>query len=474
MASSIKAFVATIDDEENALPPAQPVVLHDVTFLRANVESIRIWVPLDQVALLLSCGTVDLAFNDWAGVRFSERLVLKLPDVTLAAVDPESSARHRGARHHRVSTLAHFKTSVDLRMVERKAKFTTEREKQQEHIRVHDQRTHRTPWLLLDEGIDTGELHTRQKQNVNPPAMPFPFMPEPLKRIHGVNYDSSSSSSKSEFRANLSRKSSFLSFRSSDRSSTPSVRRHLKTPKSAASWAQSSRTSVPLSGYAQSFRPNTRQSNVTADQRLPRYNNHANDDISTSVMAFSSPWVAPYFPLQKINPDTQEIPELPPLDDTKRRDSHNEDGDVKYASSKDYEEATHVYFRCDLSTGLTGFCTPKFLQSLSSLIGGMQPVLPVDVLDNLQAGVVSDILKHLKSVGKPEKITNFSLSSPAMRIRLINPLSGGDGDIHERDTYDIASSHPCLTLRSRLNLRHGDLVAKENRNLHSTLQPIPY
>lgn len=456
--SNIKGFLATIDDEENALPPAQPVVLHDVTFLRVRVESVQIWVPLDQLALLLSCGTVNLAFNDWAGVQFSERLNLRVPDLTFAAVDPKS-ARLRGGQHHPVATYAHLKTTIDLKMVERKAEFAAERGKQQEHIRIHDQRTHRTPWLLLDQDTNTGEHHPSGKQRINPPAMPFPFMPEPMKRLRGVNYDSSSKSAKSGSRGNLSHKSSFLSFRSSN-SSRPSIPRRPRTPKSAVSWAQSSHASAPLSGYSHSIRPGT-----TSEHGLFRRNNHARDDTRTSVMTFSSPWTTPYFPLQKLTPDAQEIPELPSFDSGKRRNS-DEDDMARFSFTTDYEEATHINFSCELSTGLTGFCTPKFIHLLPSFYGDMQPNLPVDILDDLQAGVVSDILKHLELAGKPERITSFSLWAPAIRLRLLNPLPGKEGGLHERrDIYDIALSRPCLTLRTRLNIKEGDLVGQGQEKL---------
>ena len=90
-----KAFAYSFDDDENALPSISTPILHDVTFLRASVEPVRIWFHVDEAAFLVSTGAIGLNFDDWAGLHYSKKLTMEIPDIKLACVNGESASRHR-------------------------------------------------------------------------------------------------------------------------------------------------------------------------------------------------------------------------------------------------------------------------------------------------------------------------------------------------------------------------------------------
>ncbi|KAF2089427.1 hypothetical protein K490DRAFT_37097 [Saccharata proteae CBS 121410] len=129
------SFAFSLDDDENALPIAHPIIIHDITFLKLRTDTVRIWLHVGQEALLLSTEQVSLDFNDWAGSTFSERLNVLIPNLTIACVDAKSASRHRtraGSRHP-VETHAYLQTDVRVQMLKRKLDFSADRQKQQEH-----------------------------------------------------------------------------------------------------------------------------------------------------------------------------------------------------------------------------------------------------------------------------------------------------------------------------------------------------
>ncbi|KAI9871873.1 MAG: hypothetical protein M1830_002348, partial [Pleopsidium flavum] len=223
--SALQVFTFSFGDEENALPSIHANIIHDVTFLRANVEPIRLWLLVDQAAILISTDALSMKFNDWAGDNYSERLEVVVPALTMACVDAKTVFRYRDGARYPINPLAYFQTTVNISMIERKFEFTKDREFQQNHLRVHDQRTRRIDWLLRDE-IQKGPLvQSSIRSKIHAPAMPLPPMPEPIAIERKARNVPASTSSNSGYSVpgitarDTSRKSSFLSFAPSSRSS---------------------------------------------------------------------------------------------------------------------------------------------------------------------------------------------------------------------------------------------------------------
>ncbi|EER41805.1 fermentation associated protein [Histoplasma capsulatum H143] len=438
-ASAVNFLAFSFDDEENALPPLHPIEIHDVTFVRARVNRIRTWVLVEDSAILFNCGVINLDFNDWADMNFSSRLNLNLPDLILAVVDRNAAIRPREPSRETVKTYGYFQTSLFFRMMERKSDFFVSRGLQQEHIRVHDQRSNRTPWLLhnVENTLAQLSLNTTNHK-VSPPAMPVPLMPEPIQSIPKFYEDSSISSS--PFPYISSGKSSIRSSRSSGskRGNFPNFSR------------------VPPHG-----------SDVTdATVASRRQTTHSFDgaqgpnNILSLTNSISSPWAIPNFHFNGIEPDIGGVPTFPNSDDMPERSEWGLGSNITLDSGSKYENATQVFFHYEFKRGLRGLGSPEALSAISSLFDELQPAHPVDIIDNLQAGVISSILAHEKAIAGPKKISNFSLVFPRLHIRFINSSKSMDVDQlgNFRDQYDLKLAHISSTFRTAVESKRGDHV----------------
>ncbi|KAK2807866.1 hypothetical protein FQN50_005255 [Emmonsiellopsis sp. PD_5] len=460
LATSAVRFVGfSFDDEENALPPIHPIVLHDVTFLRAKINSIKLWVLVDEAALLLSSGILDIDFNDWAGSSFSERLNVILPDLVLAAVDRKAATRLRDPSHQTVPTYAYFQTSLAFRMVERKTDFLATRAFQQEHIRIHDKRSNRTPWLLHnDENRPPSSIIDLGHAKLNPPAMVIPPMPEPIQTI-GRLYPDSSISSSSSFRYTSDEQSSILSSRSSN-SNPRNPRNNDQTRRTASVTLRSEASEPVFYDTSTTYWRNTETripSGSRASQSLRSRERPRENTVITPTKPLSSAWVTPHFHFSAIKPDTGDVPDLSPANDAQEQDEWDS-GEVYINPGPEYENATHTFFLVESQRGLRGFFSPDALYAISSLLDEFQPIHPVDVIDNLQASVISDILAHEKAMAKPKKITNFSIRVSRSHVRAVHSSASTDERAlgRFRDQYDIKLSRTQATFRSTVENRRED------------------
>ncbi|PGH32090.1 hypothetical protein GX50_05106 [[Emmonsia] crescens] len=450
-ASAVRFLAFSFDDEENALPPLDPILIHDVTFLRARLNCIRVWVLVGESAILFSTGVVNLDFNDWADLRFSERLNLNLPDLVLAVVDRKAATRLREPSRETVKTYGYFQTSISFKMVERKSDFFAARGFQQEHIRVHDQRSNRTPWLLhSDENAMLPLAIDVTNPKVGPPAMPLPLMPEPIQSIPRFYPDSSISSS--SFQYTSSGKSSIRSSRSSEskRRGFPyfsHMRSTTKTPKSEVPRPVPDIIDARIASKSQSA-------------RSPEHRARRRDNMLSSMNYISSPWAMPYFHFNGIEPDVRDVPTFSHTNDVPERDDWDLASDITIDSGPGYENATHAFFHFEFKPGIRGLGSPEALSAVSSLFDELQPAHPVDIIDNLQASVISGILAHEKAMTRPKTISNFSLIFPHSHLRFINSSMSMDEDRlgNFRDQYDLKLAHIRATFRTVVESKRDDHV----------------
>ncbi|GLA54316.1 hypothetical protein AnigIFM63604_011852 [Aspergillus niger] len=453
LVAALQSFDLTFDNEENALPPLSPIQLHDVTFLRAKVDSIHLSVLLDKAALMVMTGPITTEFNDLANAKFSKRMKLLIPDLSIAAIDYQFLGRFGSLLHTEITPLALFQSNLKIMMVQRRSDINESRKLQQEHIKVHDRRTQRTPWLLMDwEDMDPDSLQHNEDDSV-PPTIPIPTMPEPISRHSGLESLPPPRRRLSAARSNLSSRS-FLVLQ--DTLSVKSVpKRETRTPT----------------------RPTNMPSRMERNQKLhraatvgstPTASKHQDPsrDGSVNIPGVSNAWVMPEFSLHQTILDTSRLPSEKVL----RKDGTSAEGnppvvDVDpFFSFSDSDVTTYTNLAIELPVGIRGSCSPEFLHILSAFIERFQPKSPVAIIDALQKEVISDIVGYEKSMRQPKTCTNVAIKAPSILVNLVNSELAANGDICSCDEYRIEVSHLQTELRTKVERQKGDLLSGINKS----------
>ncbi|KAL2141685.1 hypothetical protein VTI28DRAFT_2095 [Corynascus sepedonium] len=474
LASAGKAFAFTFDDDENALIPFSSVIVHDVTFLRVFVDSVRIWLHVEEAAFLFSTGAIDVNYNDWARSHYSRRADINIPDIRLSCLNADLATRHKARLQHPVDADAIVETGVRVAIIGRKADFLREREIQQELVRKHDQRTHRTPFLVIP-GFATDEFTS---DFVAPPAQSVPPIPLPM-RSGTFNDDGSSLSSKTSSRRPqvLRHKSSFLSSASSAQGS---VRKPFKPGRSggaemfserqrlsdhrASSTRISQERNSPMQGRELS--PSTRHSafySMPGDQ----YEQH---DVAHNTVAFSSQYFAPYFPLENIRPSHGEAMMRSIEKDASESNDHSsvtfDLGDVDPALFD--EERAYSSVLLEMPSGLAAFCNPTSLRYVASLLSSLQQADPDYLLDSLQIDSMKRIFDAQKNQRMKGRVNDLLVKLPHLNLRLVNSSESDSlnqaGD--EQDQYDISLTK--LSFMSRSQSMWGDAFKPESKTTQNS------
>ncbi|EAU38083.1 conserved hypothetical protein [Aspergillus terreus NIH2624] len=444
LGAGLKSFDFSFDNEENALPPLVPLALHDVTFLRAKLDIIHISVLLDKAAIVLSTGPVTTKFNDWANARFSKRMSLLVPEISVAAIDYKFVGRFGSLLETEVSPLALFRTTIDLRMVQRRSDIVEKRRLQQEHIKVHDQRTQRTPWLLFDwEEVEPQAMQVKSDK-LALPTIAIPTMPEPIVRHAGIMGYPSSSSTSSLTESSQSSKSFLVS---SDSSSVRGGRkRDISTVGRTKSTEEETASHLHIAEENQHNSPMERK--------------HQSREPQNSVPDASNPWIMPNFTLHKISLDTAHLPSCPTLTRGLPPDSAQLTRFDPQFSPFDDDMTTYTNLALELPSGVRGFCTPEFLFTMSAFIEKLQPKHPVQIIDSLQKDVISDIVGYEKSLKQRNKATSIAIRAPFISARLVNSTEPAMN--HEPgfcDEYSVEVTHLRAGMRTRIERQKGDLIS---------------
>lgn len=443
LARALQSFDCSFDNEENALPPLFPTALYDVTFLRARVRSIHISVLLDKDALIIKCGTVSTNFNDWANARFSKRMSLVVPDLTIAAIDRTSVDNSDTLIAPDVLPTALFHAPIRMKMAQRRDDIVDSRRLQQDHVKSHDQRTQRTPWLLYDwDDIESGSQYPGQDVATKP-TIAIPTMPEPLTRASAPLGLSTSET----LQGGRNPRSFLLS---SEKSSTRN--KYKRGPGS-------------MDGTPAIYQYQKRAGD-TWDGLKTRgaFRNGKNVSQRASQNHWNA-WSVPQFTLHRLQLDTsrlslgqesdanlfEAIPAAPKFDPG--------------ISSFDGDNSTHTNFMIELPQGIRGICTPRLLFILSNLIESLEMRHPVEIIDSLQKDIMSDIIAYEKSLKRPKKATSFALRSPVVSVMLVN--ESGDSQVTFRDEYKIEASRLNTEFRARFERQKGDLIEGISKTITS-------
>ncbi|TPX07318.1 uncharacterized protein E0L32_010740 [Thyridium curvatum] len=470
LARAGRAFAFTFDDDENALISYSSIVFYDVTFLRVSVDTIQLWIHLGEAAFLCSTAAIDINYNDWARTHYSKRANVSIPDLQLSCVNSESAIRHKARAQHPVQTDAFFKTSIQMAMIGRKLEFSQERKLQQELVRRHDQRTHRTPFLILPELLDPPTPIA-----IDPPAQAAPPIPQPINSTHlgdeSVSVASQNVSAKRP-RA-LRHKTSFISIASTSKSSlrqTYGSFQHRSTENTEDQHTihgrrgdeeRSFELGTGVSGRAQLFAMDNATTR-TMERRDPVHN----------TVAFSSPYFAPYFPLENVVPDTTEAT----MQSIERDSGESVEKTTPGFNLEDIdpdrldEHATYSSLIIEMNPGITGFLNPTSVTHIANLISALKPYEPDDVLDAIQLDAMTDIFALQKEQKAKGTVNDLTLRLPQVNVRFLNSSDTESPDPceEEQDQYDLALSGIALATRTEKQWadEHRHASRKSRQSFH--------
>ncbi|EXJ64029.1 hypothetical protein A1O7_00364 [Cladophialophora yegresii CBS 114405] len=444
--NAVMAFIYTLDDAENSLPPLNRTPVHDVTFLRANLAGLRVWLVAGAAAYMIGLSETDVSFSDWANSSFAKKLRASVPKIEVAAVDYKCALRHHERKSGPVETYGCFETSLRIGTLDKTDDLAHTRALQQQHIRYHDQRTHRADWLL-DSRKHYPPNHKIPEWARDPPAMPIPAMPEPL----GTPEKTSFPEPVDRFgRKRSNRNSSFVSVPSLRKSSDSYVQ-HQPRPNPDTSWR-------PLSE-----RPAT---NERTNERHRLDHLHVqHGDAHNALVTFSSPWTPPHFTLQEVQPEKKHMPQLL---DPRRNDFASltaQESEHPENEGDEFEGTPHNGVIFMVQNGLTGFCSPALFLSIGELITELIADHPVDQLDKMQMTVMKRILETYKHDDQGH-IVDFAVQVPFAHIRFVNSLTQDGGIRPSNDQYDVKLtgtqmmyrlSHP-KTARPGISTPHSQLA----------------
>lgn len=423
---SLKSFGFAFEDAENASSCPDLQVLHDTTFLRLNLQSVNVWLRLEQTAFLLSLMGAQIRYNDLAGQLFSEHLHFSVPDLTIAIVDAGGTPLDPSSLNVSAITAAYFETRINITMVKRGLKFDENRQSQQSHIHQEDSRTGRTPWLIQDS-----QQPFIPRTKINPPAMPFPSMPEPVSGVSESLMDFSTTSSKSfntmASKGNIPHKGSFLAKASSRQGRAQrkfigkgsTYQSQTVSTDQCQSWTSKGNPPEILGRrhHLKAYLNSTWQTSSISNGGV----HSLRRNIARPDLSFSSPYKRPYFPLSEIKLDLGAVPVEPSNHSRKSETTFPEN----YTSENPDLETEQTRFTVHLDQGLRAFCTPVALVRINDLLERMQYNDPVTLLDILQIDAMGEVLKSIEKHEGHRRIVEMRLIIPHMEVKLnSNPVHG--------------------------------------------------
>lgn len=452
---ALRCFTLSFGDGENAIPPLHPPIVHDVTFLRARLCSISVWIRIHQKALLLSTSGIKFDYNDWACPLFSERFYVFVPDLSFVMMDIVARSGDRSKKHPPATAHAYFETTVLLRMVKQKLESSKDRFLQQNHIGIHDARTQRTNWLIHDADHANPIRLTGRQTKVRPPAMPFPTMPEPLSDANSAIVDRTSlspsstqtvSSRRSNFLAKVSRRQMNARRQAVEDPAEHNVTRSRFGNKLPQSTVPNSR--VPEISQTQNLSPCKPTRRSSCGSQLGELG-HERNIAANLGFAFSSPYRRPYFSLHGTTPHMSGVPILPdhlPSDNV-IFDDPSEIIDSQL-SAQDVEQSS---FLVRFSRGLRTVFTPEALIEVPILLEQLQPLDVVGLLDTLQIEVMADVLKLDKKRSNGRNITEARVFMPYLHARFLNNSISDSDDLMRREQLDLTIENITATARSNVS-----------------------
>ncbi|KAI0398392.1 putative fermentation associated protein [Xylariaceae sp. FL0594] len=471
-----RAFGFSLDDDENALVSHPPAALYDVVFLRVFVQSIQIWLHVEESAFLCSTGAIRVHFNDWAREQYSKRAEISIPRLELSCIQSESVARHNSRLKSGVDTDLFLRADFQFALVGRNHDFENARRLQQEFVRRQDQRTSRAGFLLHPNLLDSFQLDLVEPVTQSVPSVPQPVSSNPLEE----RLSTASIGSSRRFRR-LRHKSSFLS--SSSSSEAESLRRRPSEPPQDSESVQQARLRLNLPAHTRNeSKTTTREYSKSPSRRSfmsdSLGDNGRPDPVHTTV-AFSSQFLPPYFPL--------ETAQLNQADGVPERNEYDELGSMIGASSFGLENAdlqsssqncSYQSILLDFPSGISLVLNAASLRCISGLLQAFQPTEPDDILDDLQMTTMSSVLEtQRQEKGMELGITDVTLRLPVANMRFLNNYHAEEeSSAQQQDQYDVSLEDLAFAIRFSKGLdttSHSVPVSRPNLpSLHFRLSSL--
>lgn len=195
----------TYMDSENGLLVQEPII-YDVTYLGLKIKSLKLVFTVENTCMEIASSSISFDFNDLANERYSGRITIIIPELKLGIYEIERTSENKIGRE----LLASMETSVYVTDFIQKRNFEYCREKQQQHIALHDAPFDRCSFLLDEKHRvvhkkPMGNIIPSIPLNAVPPAltndtMPFidPNMDETMA-MEDFDDGDSSASSRSQF-----------------------------------------------------------------------------------------------------------------------------------------------------------------------------------------------------------------------------------------------------------------------------------
>lgn len=468
-AGAARSFAFTLDDDENSLPLTEIPVIHDATLLKLRTHDVHVWLHVAPEALLIKTSAITLDFNDLAGTTFSQRLSACVPDLTIAAVDARSASRHRTRSGEKqvVETHAFFQTTLSLNMLKRKLDFTADRDRQQAHMREHDQRTNRASFMFKHEFDHTFQPSANAQNNVRPPAMQFPDIPQPIvfygpRTIETASLRSTASMSTGSLQRG--RRSGTKSIRSVSGGSLASSIRSTVRHKNINNTAESSRSRTLPGGSSKRAESECRFYIPLEEHERAKRN------MAPTSVALSSSLAPPYFPLDQVDPDLADVPTIPDLPPPIMKNA----GDALMfndVSTGHFDETfAHTSLLISAEPGIRIYLTPEFVKGISNLVEVIQPQRPEDLLDDFQVKVMTKILENRTRQEGIGSSLEFNIRVPFAHIRFQHEFKSTSTSRAGKDQYDVIANS--LELAARIKKFPGERAGEDSLALHTTLSSL--
>ncbi|KAI5197983.1 hypothetical protein E4T38_07776 [Aureobasidium subglaciale] len=417
LAKAGRAVAFALDDFENALPLAQTAEIPEAVFLRLKTGSICLWLNEGKSAIRLCSDPITLNQNDRADSLFSSRLHLHIPNITATCVESDSMA-HRGSRADvkPASCIAYLQTSLDMTMVQRKAHFSAEREKQQDHIRRQDARTSRARFLITDYGDQAGqnqlEAHTDGGNTfTDTPSMRLPNLPDPLRR----------GPPELEFAADGSIESSI-----SSSSSVNPIPTQKALPEGDLDDVQQARPSM--------------------------YYSKSETAQPLGTVGLWSPFSVPDPQSLDVDADLSKVPQFSTIvdeaDDLSETSSQS-DWSINLDPDGNLDQQT---FLIRMIPGIRIYVEPRISETIVNIVTALQPTRSEDVIDTFQMDVMGRVQQVQDQKKSRRGITELNLVVPSIDAKLFNDQkldTSRTTAVPVQDQLDVGLSHLNMTLRTK-------------------------